>query len=444
MRELVDGIQLAPRKQRFRRLGKPRLIDVIIFIIFGVGLIGATSTIVRDIQTWLTVKSLLPPGHYLVLLQNNAELRPSGGFIGSFAVVDIGVLGVKKYIIDTNIYKRDKAFTDQNSIQPPAAFSRNMDKGLKWAMRDANWDLDFREAAARTAWFYEQEGGEPVDGVIAINASVVQDVLQLTGPLTIPRLDSLLTSDSYFSVLAKEVEQDYFKDPVQLAQNEPKSILKDLLPVLLSRIKQPVVAVKLTNLMRQELTEKHVQIFHTTPALEERIVRAGWGGVIDQGLGDYLLLNNASVGGKKSSLFVGQETVLDITTLPNGSLQHALTVTRTHTGTGVWPDYRNNNYIRVAVPLGSALSTMTVNGLKTQAVDTTIEAQKTVFGIRFDTDPGHTSTLQSKYIVPVADQIKPFTLKYQKQSGTLSEKLRVTVDGQTKFDGLVVKDILIR
>ena len=253
-----------------------------------------------------------------------------------------------------------------------------------------------------------------------------------------------LSSDTYFAALAKEVEQDYFKNPTQQAQNEPKSVLKDLLPVLLSQVKRPVVAMKLTNFIQQELTEKQVQIFHTSPVVEERIVKAGWGGVIDQGTGDYLLLNNASVGGMKSSLLVGQESTLEITTLPDGSLMHALTITRTHTGAGVWPDFKNINYIRIATPLNSSLESMIINSQKTQAVDTTIEAQKTVFGVRFDTDPGHTSTLQVKYIIPAVDRIKTFSLMYQKQSGTLSEKLRVTLDGQAKFDSLVVKDILIR
>lgn len=444
MKESVDGIRSATQQQIYRRSDKLQRLMVSICLIFGLGLISSWVAFGRDAKTLISLRRSLPPGHYLMLFQNNAELRPSGGFIGSFAIVDIGLFGIKRYSIDTNIYKRDNAFTDQHSIQPPLGFSRNIAPGSKMAMRDANWDLDFRDAANRTAWFYEQEGGEPVDGVIAVNASVVQDILQLTGPLTVPRLDVPLSSETYFNVLAKEVEQDYFKDPTQQAQNEPKSVLKDLLPVLISQIRKPNVALRLTSLIHQELSEKQVQIFHVTPAIEERIIRAGWGGIIDQGPGDYLLLNNASVGGMKSSLFVGQETMLDVTTLPDGSLQHNLTISRTHTGTGVWPDSRNNNYLRVTVPLASTLGSVVLNNQSIQAVDTMIEAQKTVFGIRFDTDPGNTSTLHLTYVTPVVSQTQPFLLRYQKQSGTLSELLHVTLDGQAKFDGSVVKDLIIR
>lgn len=447
MRDVLDGIQSAQFSNSDTSLARKKYLKRFKISVFSLLLLGILSIAIlfgKNAELLYRLWKILPPGHYLVLFQNNAELRPSGGFIGSFAVVDIGMFGINRYKIDTNIYKRDNAFIEQYSIQPPAALLRNLGLGTKWAMRDANWDLDFRDAAARTAWFYEQEGGESVDGVIAINASVVQDVLQLTGPMTLPSLNGLLSSDTYFAVLAQEVEQDYFKDPKQQTQNEPKSVLKDMLPILLSKSKKPTVAIKLTNVARQELTEKQIQFFHFKPAIEERIIEAGWGGVIDHGDSDYLLLNNASVGGKKSSLLVGQESSLDVTTLPDGSLQHTLIVTRTHTGTGVWPDFRNNNYIRIAVPLESVLSTAKINDLETQAVDITTEVQKTVFGIRLDTDPGHTSTLQLKYNVPAVDKIEPFTLKYQKQSGTLTEKLRVTLDGRTKFDGLVVKDTVIR
>ena len=442
MREAVDGIRSSTQDRRPNPLASrirlsARLV-LLAGILFVVGLCGTAIAVGGDVSTLTAMRSMLPPGHYLVLLQNNAELRPSGGFIGSFATVDIGNMGIRQYLIDTNIYKRDNAFTEQHTIQPPPALSQ-MAPGLRWAMRDANWDIDFRDAAQRVAWFYEQEGGEHVDGVVAVNASVAQDVLRLTGPISVDHLDDTLSADSFFPLLAKEVEQDYFKDPTQQVANEPKSILKGVLRALVVESSRPAVAVKLPSLLQQELIEKQIQLFHTEPVVEARILRNNWGGAIDQSSGDYLLLNNASVGGMKSSLFVGQETAIDITQLPDGSMKHVLSITRTHTGTGVWPDYRNNNYIRVAVPIGSSLEGAVLNGQPVQDVDTTVEAQKTVFGTRFDTDPGHTSILQLTYLTPPSHESGPFTLHFQKQSGTLVEQLRVTLNGNTLIENNAVE-----
>ena len=56
-------------------------------------------------------------------------------------------------------------------VDPPAPM-RDLLGQEHWYLRDSNWDPDFKESAARAAWFYEKEGGVPVDGVIAINVPV--------------------------------------------------------------------------------------------------------------------------------------------------------------------------------------------------------------------------------------------------------------------------------
>lgn len=447
MREAVDGI----RSSKERYGANPTQLSTIVLrfgqllailcLVVGVG--SSVIAVGDDATTLHSLQRMVPSGHYLVLFQNNAELRPSGGFIGSFAVVDIAPMGVTRFVIDTNIYKRDNAFTEQHAIQPPVAFAENMSSGLRWAMRDSNWDLDFRDAAQRVAWFYEQEGGEAVDGVVAVNASVVQDVLRLTGPVTVPQLDQPLSADTFFVTLAKEVEQDYFKDPTNEAQNEPKSILKDIVRILEGEVKKPAIALRLPSLLRGELDQKHVQLFHNDPTVEQHILQAGWGGEIEQNKGDYLLVNNASVAGMKSSLNIEQETDLAVTRLPDATTKHVLTITRTHTGSGVWPDYRNNNYVRIAVPNGSVLQDSILNGQSVRSVDTTVEAGKTVFGTRFDTDPGHTAVLQLTYVVPLTQQ-NSYMLDFQKQSGVLRERLRVALDGKNIFENAAVKtDMLI-
>jgi hypothetical protein len=444
MLEAVDGIQSSrPIRPAYQTVGRGTgsRLSIIAFCLLLVGILGIIVSIRDDAITLLTLKSILPPGHYLILFQNNAELRSSGGFIGSFATVDVGLFGIKRYAIDTNIYKRDNAFTEKNAIQAPQSLAG---ASGRWAMRDSNWDLDFRDAAKRVAWFYEQEGGEPVDGVVAVNASVAQDLLRITGPVAVAKLNDKLSADSFFSVLAKEIEVDYFVDPVQQVQNEPKSILREVLKSLVSKIQQPEVAMRLPSLLRQELSEKQIQLYHNNPTAENRIVQAGWGGIVNQQPGDFLLLNNENTGAIKSSLFVGQEILVEITTLLDGSSKHVLTVTRTHTGNGVWPDSKNINYLRVAVPLGSTLQSSILNDQVLEMMDTTVEAQKTVFGTRLDTNPGHTSKLALTYIVPATDSSKQFQLTYQKQSGTLSELLHVIRDGQEEFSGLVQKDLLIR
>ncbi len=438
----LDGIRQsgpAPRRPQPRLLARSRMAGAVVAALFMAMIAGGTAVAVGpDVAALASLKAAVPPGHYLVLFQNNAELRASGGFIGSFAVVDVGQYGVERYVVDTNIYKRDAAFTQQNDIAMPAPMA-----GLapELAMRDANFDLDFRDAARRVAWFYAQEGGERVDGVIAVNASVVQDLLRLTGPVAVQGLQQPLDADGFFTVLATAIERDYFADPARQAANEPKSLLLDLARALVRRLADPTVAVRLPRLLRQELAEKQLVLFHADPAVEAAVVAHGWGGAVADTAGDYLFINNELVAGSKSSLFVGQDAQLAVTRSDDGSYRHVLTLRRTHAGTGAWPDGKNTNYVRVAVPQGSVLESARLNGQALDAVDRTTEAGKSIFGTRMDTDPGQTSTLQLTYTVPSLPA--PYALHIQKQPGVLVERYGVSLDGRPLFSGDAVSDTLV-
>lgn len=442
---VVDGIRSGseqpPRDRRARSFAGVRTFLLVLALLSACGIVGAAVALSADLDTVLGLRQVLQPGHYLVLFQNNAELRPSGGFIGSFATVDIGPYGIRNYQIDTNIYKRDKAFTDAYRIELPGPMAQGL-PGVSWAMRDANWDLDFPAAARRTAWFYEQEGGESVDGVIAINASVVQDVLRLTGPLPVAELPTPLGADAFFEALAQEIEKDYFLDPETAPLNEPKSVLTSLLPVLRDAVFRPSILAQLPRLVRQELNENHIQLFRYDERAQAVAVQRGWAGEVSPGNGDYLFLNSAQIVGLKSSLKIWQEAELVVTTQADGRLAHQLTIRRTHTGDGVWPDHRNNNYLRIAIPPGSHFEAAKLNGESLAAVDRTQEFGATVFGTWLTTDPGFTSELMVSYTTPaLADS---YQLYYQKQSGVLGEGLTVTVDGQLLYDGVVVHDMLLQ
>ncbi|MBI4185727.1 DUF4012 domain-containing protein [Candidatus Berkelbacteria bacterium] len=405
-------------------------------VLVGVGSLSAA--LAKDVWTIREVKAALPPGHYLVLFQNNSELRPSGGFIGSFATVDLTATGYENLRVDTNIYKRDNAFAEQHTIAVPGPLE-GVAADNKWTMRDSNWDIDFRDAAERVSWFYQQEGGESVDGVIAFNATVVQDLLKLTGPVALPDGSGLLDSESFFDTLHYKIEKEYFYDPINRTANEPKSILRSLIPTLITSARSPNVFVRLPQLLKQELRERQIQLYHTNQGVEAGILNRGWGGAIAETNEDFLLLSNASVGGRKSSLSIAQRVSVALS-LQNDQLRHRLTIERTHTGDGVWPDNTNNNYLRVVVPAGATLLSATRNGTNvTSQVLLESVRGKTVFGLHLDTPAGTTSRLEIQYSI----QSRPRRFVYQKQSGVLSEQLTVATDDRTVFDQLITADVFV-
>ncbi len=409
-------------------------------VVFCIGLASTAIAAGADASFLLQMRQLVPPGEYLILFQNNAELRPSGGFLGSFATVKIAEWGYEDVAIDTNIYKRDNAFTARHSIEPPLPLKPHIADG-KWAMRDSNWDLDFRDAAERVAWFYQQEGGTSVDGVIAVNATVLVDLLNLTGPIELPRSGEIVDSDTVLDALHHQIERSYFDDPERAQENEPKEVLTELLPILEERLRQPVLAWQAVKLVRQELNEKHIQLYHVNSSVESKILKAGWGGEIVSAEGGYLAVNQANVGAKKSSLSIQQSLALSVTT--SGEVhEHVLEIQRTHAGTSRWPDGPDVSYLRILLPESTQVRSFSIDGVEI-SYDQANASGKVVVGTSVTTRPGQTAALRLAYDVSRTLLGQPYQLTYQKQSGVLREFLSVYVDGKDLFQGAVVRDTFI-
>ena len=117
---------------------------------------GGSLPFVKQIDKMLT-------GKYVVLLQNNYELRATGGFVGSYAVVDFKN-GINVYVKD--IYDADGKLPGH--VEPPYPIQEAFLQGW-WKLRDSNWKVDYPSAAADINWFLEQGGEKNIDGIIAVN-----------------------------------------------------------------------------------------------------------------------------------------------------------------------------------------------------------------------------------------------------------------------------------
>jgi hypothetical protein len=382
----------------------------------------------------LNVLKLIRSGKYLVLFQNNAEMRASGGFIGSFAIITFDNYQVKNIDINTNIYKIDQAYAANHIIPPPKPFLVFVDK---WAMRDSNYAVSFPEAAKQVEWFYNQETGDNVDGVIAVNASVVRDLLQMTGPIKLDSYDTSISYENFFTELTTQIEKNYFADPNNRDTNEPKSILKDLLPVLAHQ----VIAQNKLELIKKiyaEISEKQIVFYSHNPQIQESILAENWGGEIQPSKSDYLAINNSNMGGGKSSLSVAEAVNYKVTDNIDKLLSN-LTITRSHAGTNVWPDGTNNNYTRILVPLGSSLVSATLNGKDVAShVDIGTEAGKTCFAITLATGAGTSDVINLTYNLPISKH--NYELLVQKQPGNLGDKFSANFRNQLLFDGILNSD----
>lgn len=319
---------------------------------------------------------------YLLIFQNNSELRASGGFLGSYALLDLSGGKIKNLEVPGGgSYDTEGGMNVKVKAPRPLWLVNPL-----WHFWDANWWPNWVRTSQNLMWFYEKSGGPTVDGVISVTPTVVERLLEITGPIDMTADYGIVIDSNNFwetvqtIVEAKNLEKTNpgvtagFKESttsiavsVPLEQglennvnNKPKKIIGDLMAKILETLPQKLnrdSLVKIISAFEDSLAEKQIMFYFTDPALESEVSARNYAGEIKNAPRDYLLVVNTNIAGQKSDRKM-TETIEHLSRVDSsGKIVNQVKITRTHTGqkneilTGV----RNVDWLRVYVPAGSRL-----------------------------------------------------------------------------------------
>ncbi len=290
------------------------------------------------------------PRKFLIIFQNNNEMRATGGFIGSYAIVSVSNGQLKNIFID-GIYNPDGQLKE--NIIPPRPI-RKISAG--WSTHDANWFPNFPDSARKIAWFYEKTGGPTVDGVIAVTPIVLEKLLEISGPIEMEEYGVVVDSENFVETTQFKVEVDYDR-----VENNPKRFIADLTPKVVNKIMQETDlsrAIRILSVFSSALQEKHIQIYSFDSEVQKLISRQGWSGEIKQTDKDFLMVVNSNLNGFKTDGVIDEYIDHKATINQDGSVIAEVSIKRVHNGGDKafeWFNKVNSNYMRVYVPLGSQL-----------------------------------------------------------------------------------------
>jgi hypothetical protein len=380
------------------------------------------------------------PKTYLVLLQNNNELRATGGFPGTYALLTFDNGYLKKIFVD-DIYQLDGG-TSTNVI-PPVQLQHITPT---WGVRDANWFADFPTSAKKIEEMYKLDGGTAVDGVLTLTPDVITKMLDVVGPIDMPEYGMKLDSNNFLDQIQSEVE--YKAD-----RAKPKKIISDLEPKFLEKLGQQDKDhwLEIFKILLSALNEKHMLAYFNDSALENTAQNNNFAGNVKDVPSDYLQVVLTNVKGSKTDSVTDTAMGLKVTTTDSGDLEHQLTVSRVHNGGDSkygFYNRENPNYVRVYAPLGSTLESINGNSITDfqplvdysngafkkdadlasleqgtahpfDGVDVYEESGKTVFGFWLVVKPKEKRTVTLNYKTPTATADREvYDLLWQKQSGT--------------------------
>jgi hypothetical protein len=321
--------------------------------------------------------------HVLVLLENPSEMRPGGGFLGSYA--DVAVRGgVIESVSVHDVADVDVAFAQK--IIPPKQLQL---EETGWRPADGNWFFDFPTSASATIALFDASAlytktSTTFDGAIAVTPQVMSDLLSVTGPVTISNAavgvapangSTTFSSNSLVTQIQAIVQAGQAKSSVSAgASTYPKKVLDVLWSSVLGKLASSTDDQKqqMLGMAAGWITNKDAMAYFKDSDFENFIKTYGAAGdefVPPQNFnGDYFALANADINSDKSELYVSSTVNLNVSIGSDGVVADHLVVTRAHHGnksSSWWYQTTNQDYMQVLIPAGSSLTNETGGFVKT-------------------------------------------------------------------------------
>lgn len=373
---------------------------------------------------------------FLILFQNNTELRPTGGFLGTYGILETKNGDIIRF--DTHdIYHMDMPLETLENFQivPPEPIAKYLNRN--WYMRDANWSPDWPSAARQIDWFYHKENsllpeenkinnfdGE-FNGVIAITPDLVISLLEIVGPITIGEEE--FNRDNFVDLLQYKVEQDYANQDISSWQR--KEIIGQILEELkiglfnLHYLRWLEVSEKIGN----DIKRKDILLFLKNDYLQGLVEDIGLAGEVKEVEGDYFMVVDSNMAALKTDAVMKKDIKYNLEEKEDGFIAH-LRINYVHEGSHDWKTGDYKTYTRVYVPRGSQL--IKAEGAESE-IDTKEELDKTSFGAFFTVKVGRSRSLYFEYKLPkdIGEYIKEngYKLYVQKQPGSKVGNLELDV-----------------
>jgi hypothetical protein len=447
-REHIDEASLSPKlEQLVLRLDK-------YLVLFDSG-----------VQGLLAAPSLLgaeSPRTYLLLAQNENELRATGGFISSVAL-----LRVRSGKIEDLDFRDSYAVDDLSKPHPspPEALERYMVAQL-WLLRDANWYPDFPTTAQVAMELYELDQGVSVDGVIAADLIAVESLLEVLGPVYLQEYGQEVSGANVVDLM-----REYWASPSGEGQtgdwwSHRKDFMGELLNAMMTRLETDMGSLDFAGLMEvlsRGLEEKHVLLHVNDAMVSQMLAENGWDGAVESAVGDYLMVVDTNMGFNKVNPNIENDVQYLVVLGADGDVTSRLSITYHNTSgssleecvqqAAYPPTYEEMmegcywDYLRVYVPEGAQLLggpdlALPEGSLRARdsglggtplVTEVGVEEGKNVFASFFVLGPTELRELVYEYQLPGpilerGGSTTVYRLLVQKQPGTLAVPVRVEVE----------------
>ncbi len=373
---------------------------------------------------------------YLVIFQNDKELRPTGGFITAYAVFDInkGVISVEQ---SSDIYELDA--TISNKPQAPTPILKYLPNVYVWNLRDTNLSPDFIVSMQEFKKLYALSSGPKVDGIIALDTSMLVSTMDILGDIQTEGTTFTTQTDARCECPQVIYALEQADQPVNYIKSNRKGLIGDLMYSILHKALSSSPKLYWGPLFQSaiaQIGQKHLLFDLNDPNAQQGLEALNTAGQIIPFNGDYLHVNDTNFASGKANLYVQEAVTQDYQLQSDGSINKTITIKYTNNhppsdcslasgGLCLNTTYRDWN--RIYVPEGSQLLSSTGSEVKVTSYN---DLGKTVFESFFSVRPLGEKTFTVSYKLPFKLKDKSdLPLLIQKQPGTNGNINAITING---------------
>ena len=362
---------------------------------------------------------------YLILFQNDAELRPTGGFITAYAYLTINKGDIQS-TGSSDIYKLDDTLTKK--FPAPSPITKYLANVYSFNIRDSNLYPDYLASMKQFETLYKASSApQDIDGILAIDTKFVLSMIKVLGPIQASGMQ--FTTDNQEECACPQIIyhlEKFADEPVAFEKgNDRKGILSVLMQQMLSMVfsaPQSSWPQILSNVL-SSFSQKHILLYFKDVHAQSAIEKVNFAGRMYDYDGDYFFLDETNFGGAKSNLYINEQIKQVITKNKNGQINKKITIEYKYprradncslerkSGLCLAGIYRD--WIRIYAPIGSTL--VKSSGLE-QNFTASEDLGKTVFEGFFTLRPEGVAKIELEYTSKI--NLSPdYKLLIQKQPG---------------------------
>ena len=368
-----------------------------------------------------------PQANITAIIQNNQELRPTGGFISGVALATLkqGQISSIEY---KDVYDLDAQLN--GAVQSPPEIAQELGESA-WYLRDANWDPDFIKTATQVEWFVDKQIGRQTDIVVGLNLSTLTKLLEVLEKVTLPD-GKVVTAKNIEDVVLRNQEIQPRQDSTIKSE-----ILSSITAAVIKKIEDNPGRRGIITTILDQLILGEIMLYASDEHIQQMISQAGWAGEIAntpcQGVegscvGDYVYLVETNTGINKTNQHVSRE--MQITT-DTRTTQVDVQI-HNSAPSNDWPLGSYKAYLRAYLPQQVTLESLVIDGISLSGSQYTqkITQNKLVVAFRADIKPMSSADVSIKYQHPkrmIESTPYQYHLRIQEQPGKQPTPTSITL-----------------